>query len=81
MQIDMENAEGRRSFSLPSGLVLNRAALHLLLRRLGRKHGFSPDPALAGTLLQAVRAYGQTHPDWVLVEIRSADGETIRVVL
>ena len=66
------------NLSLPSGLVLNpfsASALPMLLR----KYGIAISGKQARALVKALNIYRRSHPEWVLVEVHSAQGEEVLI--
>lgn len=84
MKIQIEG--GGRDFSivLPDGLMFNRATLWLA-NSVGRKYapeamaGISPEAMEA--LFAELKRIKKKHGSWELVEVRSADGECVKITL
>lgn len=65
---------------LPSGLVLNPVSA-LFLPKYMRQNGLEIDRKQARLLVKAIRHYRRSHPDWVLVEVDSANGDHILITV
>ena len=65
---------------LPTGLALNRPVAWVLARKL-RKQDVHISSKDLYRFMKAVRCYKKEHPEWLLAEVNSADGERISVML
>lgn len=65
---------------LPTGLALNRPVAWVLARKLRKQDVYISSKDLY-RFMKAVRCYKKAHPDWLLAEVNSADGERISVML
>lgn len=70
----------RRNLFLPSGLVLNRLTVGIGVKAL-EKYSVHMSYAQVVKLVKCVRACRRAYPDWVLVQVRSADGDEVVVKL
>ena len=68
------------NMSIPSGLVLNDISASVLPLLL-RKHGITITGKQARSLVKALNRYRKNHPEWVLVEVHSAQGEDVLIKL
>ena len=83
MKVQIRDAYHKFYFVLPTNLIF-----HQFLLRLGLKHmyieGSRPD-ALSGDaidrLCAEIQRIQKLHGAWELVEVRSADGKTVKVTL
>jgi len=65
---------------IPSGLVLNRFVAGIAPRYL-KDHGINITKEQAITFVVALNRYRRKHPDWVLVEVQSSDGDYVKIKL
>ena len=65
---------------LPTGLVLNRATALLMPAAL-RKRGVELTKDQALRMVQCIRTCRCRYPGWKLVEIESAGGEYVEIIL
>ena len=70
----------RRNLFLPSGLVLNRLTVGIGVKAL-EKYTVHMSYAQMVKLVKCIHAYRKAYPDWVLVQVRCADGDEILVKL
>lgn len=64
------------NLTLPTGLALNGFAAGKIAAA-ARKHHYELTTAQAKLLIRGVKEYRRTHPEWVLVEIHSANGDEV----
>lgn len=65
---------------IPTGLVFNRFTAAAISKEMG-KYGVKIRPHQARILMNELKKYRRTHPDWVLAEVQSGDGEYVLVKL
>lgn len=65
---------------LPTGLLCNRLTAGIAAKAMAQ-NGVNATPAQMVRFFQTVRRYKRKHPDWVLVEVQSADGDYVYVKL
>ena len=65
---------------IPTGLAFNRFTAAAVSKEMG-KHGVKLSPGQACVLMKELKKYRRTHPDWVLAEVQSGDGEYVLVKL
>ena len=65
---------------IPSGLVLNRFVAGIAPRYL-KDHGINITKEQAVAFIVALNRYRRKHPDWVLVEVQSSDGDYVKIKL
>lgn len=63
---------------LPSGLVLNPVTA-LFLPKLMQQNGLKMNGKQAQLLVKTIRQYRRSHPNWKLVEVKSANGDYVEV--
>lgn len=74
-------AEGTNlNLPIPTGLVLNRFTAALLPKVL-EENGIHLTGPQAQRLVSVIHQFRRSHPDWVLVEVESANGEQVIVKL
>ena len=81
MRVTIKQTNDRGFYlKLPTGLALNRPVAWVLARKL-RKQDVHISYKDLYRFMKAVRCYKKDHPDWLLAEVNSADGERISVIL
>ena len=75
-----EKHEPVMQLPVPTGLLLNPLTTGFVLWAL-RKEGVSIPHHLAGPFVREFNRFRRTHPNWVLVEVESADGAYVRITL
>lgn len=81
MKIIVTSKEGPNiRLPIPSGLVLNRLVAGFAPRYL-KEYGLDITKEQAILFVKALNQYRRKHPDWVLAEVQSSDGEYVKVKL
>lgn len=81
MQIRINAKDGPNLWiPLPTGLMFNSLTAPIAARAAAQS-GVNITARQMNRLFDAVRRYKKAHPDWVLVEVQSADGDDIRIKL
>ena len=80
MRIRVKDSDTNLRLAFPTGLVLNRLTVEILVRAL-RDKDFPFTKKQLMTLIRAAKAYKRRHPGWVLVEVEGHDGDQVRVKL
>ena len=80
MRIIAKGEEYHVRLRIPTGLVFNRLTAAAIAKEAG-KYGVKLSPRQTCILIKALKEYRRTHPDWVLAEVRGADGEYVFVKL
>jgi len=80
MHVYVNDGKTRLRVILPTGLFLNRLTAQLAPKYL-TPHGIDLAPEQILEFIKAIRAYKRSHPDWVLAQVRSADGAQVYVKL
>ena len=65
---------------IPSGLVFNRFTAGFVQKYLN-EHGLTITKVQAITLIKTLNRYRRQHPEWVLVEVESTNGEHVEIKL
>ena len=65
---------------IPSGLVLNRFVAGVAPQYL-KEYGLDITKEQAVLFVKALNKYRRRHPQWVLVEVQSAEGEYVKIKL
>ena len=65
---------------IPTGLFCNRLTAGLAAKAM-QQNGWNATPEQMVRFFQAARQYKRKHPDWVLAEVRSSDGDYVYVKL
>lgn len=65
---------------IPSGLVLNRFVAGFAPKYL-KEYGIDITKEQAVLFVKALNQYRRKHPEWVLAEVQSSDGEYVKVKL
>lgn len=76
----MERGVQKMNLRLPTGLVLNRFTAYLA-PHFTKDNGSSITGAQAYRLIRTLKEYKENHPEWVLVEVQSADGDFVEIRL
>ena len=81
MQIRVKSPEGPNLWiPLPTGLIFNRLTAFFAARSAAEM-GLRLSPGQMARLFTALKRYKHLHPDWVLVEVDSTEGDHVRVKL
>ena len=81
MRIVVKSNEGPNLWlPSPSGLVLNRFVAGFAPKYL-REYGLNITKEQAISFIKELNRYRRKHPEWVLVEVESSDGEYVKVKL
>ena len=81
MRIVVKSNEGPNLWlPIPSGLVLNRFVAGFAPKYL-REYGLNITKEQAISFSNELNRYRRKHPEWVLVEVESSDGEYVKVKL
>lgn len=80
MLIQIHSPETRLTIPIPTGLVFNRFTARFIPLALADS-GVPVTADQAVRLVDIINRFRKTHPDWVLVDVQSADGERVRVKL
>ena len=65
---------------IPSGLILNRFVAGFAPQYL-KEYGIDISEEQAVTFINELNRYRRKHPEWVLVEAQSSNGEYVKVKL
>lgn len=87
MKIDITTDEGRRILLwFPTRLILNRLTAHLIVRHINKENQKSGNPKL--TVRQFMPLVKEIHRQrkrrdekWILVDVESANGEKVKIIL
>lgn len=81
MKIVVKSKDGPNLWlPIPTGLVLNRFAAGVV-RDFMKEFGLAITKEQAIRFIKELKRYRRMHPQWVLVEAQSSDGEYIRIKL
>ena len=81
MLIKVRSADGPNlTIPLPTGLFCNRFTAGLAAKAMVQ-NGVNATPEQMVRFFKAVRQCKRRHPDWVMVEVESADGDYVYVKL
>lgn len=81
MKIVVKSNEGPNIWlPIPSGLVLNRFVAGFVPKYL-KGYGLDITKEQAILFVKALNQYRRIHPEWVLAEVQSSDGEYVKVKL
>lgn len=79
MKIVVKSNEGPNiRILIPSGLALNRFAAEFAPKYL-KKCGLDITKERAIAFIKELKRYRREHPEWVLVEAQSSDGEYVKI--
>ena len=65
---------------LPTGLCLN-PVMAMILPSFMKQNGMAVSRNQMLILIRAVNQYRHRHPEWVLVEVQSADGDYVQITI
>ena len=81
MKIQIKEAGGHKfSLPIPTGAVFGHITAAFLPRAL-KDEGITITKKQAYQLLKELRHYKKAHPDWILVDIESANGDTVKITV
>lgn len=81
MQIVVRSHEGTNiRLPIPTGLVLNRWGVAFMFGSM-KKYGLNVTKEQASAFARLLNRYRRSHPEWVLVEVESADGDYVKIRL
>ena len=81
MKIIVTSKEGPNiRLPIPSGLVLNRLVAEFAPRYL-KEYGLDITKEQAVLFVKALNQYRHKHPEWVLVDAQTSDGEYVQIKL
>ena len=81
MKIVVKSKDGPNIWlPIPSCLVLNRFFAGFAPKYL-KEYGIDITKEQAVSFVKALNQYRHRHPDWVLVEVQSAEGEYVKIKL
>lgn len=82
MKIQVKSADHDFHLTLPNGLIFNRFVVGMMFRSgtvSAQLEKIPPEAAKA--VLEELRRIRKKHGAWELVEVHSADGETVTITL
>ena len=81
MIIKIRSNDGPNLFiPFPTGLLCNRLTAGFAAKAM-EQNGWRATPAQMVRFFRAVRRYKRKHPDWVLTEVQSSNGDYVYVKL
>ena len=81
MLIKVRSQDGPNlTIPIPTGLFCNRLTAGIAAKAM-EQNGFHATPEQMVRFFRVVRQYKRRHPDWVLTEVQSADGDYVYVKL
>ena len=81
MLIKVRSQDGPNlTIPIPTGLFCNRLTAGFAARAMDQ-NGFHATPEQMVRFFRAARQYKRRHPDWVMVEVQSSDGDYVYVKL
>lgn len=75
----IERGVQKVNLHLPTGLVLNRFTAYLAPHFMKNENGPPITGIQAFRFIQALKEYKNSHPEWVLVEVQSANGDYVEI--
>lgn len=81
MKIVVKSKDGPKlRIPIPTGIVFNRFTAAFVPKYL-KKQGLNVTKEQAVAFVKALNQYRRKHPEWVLVEAQSSDGERVEIKL
>ena len=81
MLIKVRSTDGPNlTIPLPTGLFCNRLTAGFAAKAMAQ-NGWNATPEQMARFFQAARQYKRKHPDWVLTEVESSNGDYVYVKL
>lgn len=81
MKIQIKESGGHKfCLPIPTGAVFGHITAAILPRAL-KDEGITITKKQAYQLLRELRRYKKAHPDWILVDIESASGDTVKITV
>ncbi len=81
MKIQIKDSENHKfCVPIPTGAVFGHITAAILPRALLDK-GVTITKKQAYQFIRELRRYKKRHPDWVLVDVESSDGETVKITV
>lgn len=81
MKIQVKEAGGKGfTLSLPNAMLFSPMVLKLILRS-GRHQAPELPPEAVDSICAAIKDYSRTHGPWELVQVESADGDTVVITV
>lgn len=77
----IEKGVQKMNLRLPTGLLLNRFTACLAPHFMKDNEGPSITGAQAYRFIKTLKEYKANHPEWVLVEVQSANGDLVEIRL
>ncbi len=82
MRIIVKESEGKNiRLLLPTGMVLNRLTAGLISKALVERAKMDLSTGQMMRLMRELKRFKRKHPDWVLVEVQSSDGDYVKIKL
>lgn len=76
-----KNGETRVNLHVPTGLLLNPVSATLASAFIKEKDGTRYTGEQLRKAAQVLKDYKRSHPDWVLVEVDTHEGEHVNITL
>lgn len=80
MKIVVKEKDHNFRLRFPTGLVLNRVTAAVICREL-KKYGLTLTYKQAVVFVTVLNTYRRAHREWNLVEVQSANGESVQIKL
>jgi len=81
MLIKVRSQDGPNlTIPIPTGLFCNRLTAGFAAKAMAQ-NGWNATPEQMVRFFQAARQYKRKHPDWVMVEVQSSEGDYVYVKL
>ncbi len=76
-----EQGNTKVNLHLPTGLLLNRFTALFAPMTMKEQDGPKLTAAQAWQLMKTLKEYKASHPEWVLVEVQTANGDHVEICL
>lgn len=82
MKVKIHSADFHLTLGLPTAMMLNGLTARIAAHSINEEqHGTRFTPEQMNRLFREIKAVRRDFPDWVLVDVETADGEIVKVTI